>query len=195
MGGGYEDVTGLVYLVNRYYDPATGQFMSVDPDVGSTGTPYAYAIDNPVSNRDPLGLWTIGICGGWNYFAAFIKGIGGGSEYCLVRTWDTPSGNDDIGWTKTNIFTTGGLGASAGVSVTYQISNGTTLQDLGKWFKNKSVNYAIGGPIGTTATCFECRNMGRKIFGADFGITAELSMQHPFKHLRVIHTFTKLTAS
>ena len=29
--------------VGRYYDPATGQFLSVDPLVDETGQPYAYA--------------------------------------------------------------------------------------------------------------------------------------------------------
>ena len=43
--------------INRYYDPATGQFLSVDSMVESTGTPYAYAGDNPVMAVDPLGLW------------------------------------------------------------------------------------------------------------------------------------------
>jgi RHS repeat-associated protein len=54
--GGYTDPTGLIYLINRYYDPATGQFLSVDPDVSQTGQPYAYAGDDPVNNTDPLGL-------------------------------------------------------------------------------------------------------------------------------------------
>ena len=41
--------------INRYYDPATGQFVSVDPMVGSTGMPFAYANDNPVSMSDTMG--------------------------------------------------------------------------------------------------------------------------------------------
>jgi RHS repeat-associated protein len=31
FAGGYADPTELIYLVNRYYNPATGQFTSVDP--------------------------------------------------------------------------------------------------------------------------------------------------------------------
>ncbi len=34
-------------LVGRYYDPATDQFLSVDPDVAETGQPYAYTGDDP----------------------------------------------------------------------------------------------------------------------------------------------------
>jgi RHS repeat-associated protein len=41
--------------VGRYYDPTTGQFLSVDPLVGETGQPYAYTKDDPVNATDPLG--------------------------------------------------------------------------------------------------------------------------------------------
>ena len=42
---------------HRYYDPATGQFLSVDPLVASTHQPYAYTADDPVNLKDPTGLW------------------------------------------------------------------------------------------------------------------------------------------
>ena len=53
FGGGYTDPTGLVYLVNRYYDPASAQFMSIDPMVAKTDQPYEYAGDDPVNAVDP----------------------------------------------------------------------------------------------------------------------------------------------
>jgi RHS repeat-associated protein len=55
FGEGYTDLTGLVYLISRYYDPATGQFLSVDPDVQQTQQPYIYAGDNPLGALDPSG--------------------------------------------------------------------------------------------------------------------------------------------
>jgi RHS repeat-associated protein len=66
---GYTDPTGLVYLLNRYYDPATGQFLSVDPDLSKTLQPYEYAGDNPVLNTDPTGKFLVGYayCGGLGY--------------------------------------------------------------------------------------------------------------------------------
>jgi len=48
--------TGLIYMRARVYDPATAQFLSVDPFVPVTGAPYNYAADNPVNNVDPTGL-------------------------------------------------------------------------------------------------------------------------------------------
>jgi RHS repeat-associated protein len=48
--------TGLIYLRAREYDPATAQFLGVDPANATTGAPYSYALDNPVNLGDPSGL-------------------------------------------------------------------------------------------------------------------------------------------
>ena len=57
FAGAYTDAnSGLLYLINRYYDPATGQFLTVDPGVAVTGQPYAYAGGDPVNQDDPTGL-------------------------------------------------------------------------------------------------------------------------------------------
>jgi len=48
--------TGLIYLRARTYDPATAQFMSVDPLIGATGEAYAYGAENPMNNADLAGL-------------------------------------------------------------------------------------------------------------------------------------------
>jgi RHS repeat-associated protein len=57
--GGYTDRTGLMYLLYRYYQPATGQFMSVDPDLSQTLQPYAYTDGDPVIDTDPTGLESV----------------------------------------------------------------------------------------------------------------------------------------
>jgi len=52
--GQYTDAeTGFQYLRARSYDPATQQFLSVDPLVGQTGQPYAYAAADPLNMVDP----------------------------------------------------------------------------------------------------------------------------------------------
>jgi RHS repeat-associated protein len=48
--------TELIYLRARSYDPATAQFLSVDPLEPLTREPYAYTADNPANNVDPSGL-------------------------------------------------------------------------------------------------------------------------------------------
>ncbi len=51
--GEYQDgESGLYYLRARYYDPATAQFMSVDPAVSQTRSPYAYVACNPLNATD-----------------------------------------------------------------------------------------------------------------------------------------------
>ncbi len=53
--------SGLIYMQARVYDPATAQFLSVDPLTALTGEPYAYASDNPLNNIDPSGFEAIPI--------------------------------------------------------------------------------------------------------------------------------------
>jgi len=48
------------YVVGRYYDPQTGQFLSVDPMVSQTLEPYQYVKDNPVGEVDPSGETFVG---------------------------------------------------------------------------------------------------------------------------------------
>jgi RHS repeat-associated protein len=56
-GAGHTDTeTGLIYLINRYYDPTTANFTSPDPLLEVTGTPYAYGGNSPLNGLDPLGL-------------------------------------------------------------------------------------------------------------------------------------------
>jgi RHS repeat-associated protein len=48
--------SGLYYLRARYYDPTTGQFLTVDPAVAKTMSPYGYTQGDPLNSSDPTGL-------------------------------------------------------------------------------------------------------------------------------------------
>jgi len=79
-----EEATGLYYLRARWYDPATGRFLTRDPVPGLPSVPaslhpYVYALNNPVLYTDPGGeivpllLLGAAIGGGlaaFNYFQA-----------------------------------------------------------------------------------------------------------------------------
>lgn len=50
FSGQYTDPeTSLNYLRARYYDPTTTQFLTIDPQLAQTGTPYAYVTGNPLN--------------------------------------------------------------------------------------------------------------------------------------------------
>jgi hypothetical protein len=66
-----------VYLRNRYYDPITALFVTVDPQVSSTGMPYAYAGDNPVNQTDLNGL-----CSSWNIFCEVFNRL---PDYIIIN--------------------------------------------------------------------------------------------------------------
>ena len=54
----YDSETGLYYNWHRFYDPATGRYISADP-IGLAGgiNLYAYVGANPINAVDPMGLW------------------------------------------------------------------------------------------------------------------------------------------
>jgi RHS repeat-associated protein len=69
--GEYRDgESGLYYLRARYYDPATAQFLTVDPLLAATAQAYAYAAGSPLNATDPrgdcpwCGIIAIGAVGG-----------------------------------------------------------------------------------------------------------------------------------
>lgn len=82
FAGGYTDPSGLIYLLSRYYDPSTGQFLSVDPAVDQTLQPYAYAADDPANESDPTG--------------AMVKSAGGGFTCNHKRRHNVKTGRDQV---------------------------------------------------------------------------------------------------
>jgi RHS repeat-associated protein len=57
FGGQYRDAaTRFYYLRARYYDPATGQFLTIDPKVATTLSPYGYVQGDPLNQTDAAGL-------------------------------------------------------------------------------------------------------------------------------------------
>jgi RHS repeat-associated protein len=84
--GQYADAeSGLTYLRARYYDPTTGQFLTRDPLVATTRSPYGYAGDDPVNVGDPTG--ELGV-GGWLLIGGGVVATVGICNWAVNRTLD-----------------------------------------------------------------------------------------------------------
>ncbi|BBO91770.1 hypothetical protein DSCOOX_49500 [Desulfosarcina ovata subsp. ovata] len=75
----YDAETGLHYNYHRYYDPATGRYLTADP-IGLEGgiNIFAYTSNNPVNLIDPFGLNAIVLfqeqaAGGYGHIASAVS--------------------------------------------------------------------------------------------------------------------------
>jgi RHS repeat-associated protein len=81
---GQQDISGLMYRRNRYYDPMTGQFTQSDP-IGIAGglNAYGFASGDPVSYGDPYGLCPDHL---WNAETQTCPGGWSHDEYERIET-------------------------------------------------------------------------------------------------------------
>lgn len=93
FSGGYTDPTGLIYLMSRYYDPASGQFISLDPAILQTYQPYEYPGGDPISKTDPTGEWVYGRClwAPWGTTGMCAYLLGHTASLVLIRAFDRES--------------------------------------------------------------------------------------------------------
>ena len=86
-GEQYDPDLGLYYLRARYYNPATGRFLSVDPLADEGQRRYEYAAANPVDGMDPNGSEASDrVRAGASYLPAAV-------DTQLVRAfWNQPDG-------------------------------------------------------------------------------------------------------
>jgi RHS repeat-associated protein len=175
LAGAYTDAeSGLIYLIHRYYDSGTGQFISVDPLVSKTGQSYGYATNDPLDETDPTGLDTLGYCG--TVGASFL-GPAGFASGCLTRTVD--ENTDQIGVVGT-IAGGGSQSLSAFAAGAVQITNATSLSQLAGPFAYALVN--VGDLYGGTVIVFAGKSKtNENIFGIEIGggYTGNFSEQIP----------------
>ena len=135
--GQYSDTaTGLSYLNARYYNPMQGQFLTQDPvylgnpsqqnlqDPQSLNA-YSYSEDNPITQKDPNGLW------------ALILGLTG-----TIPGWGlTGEGGIAIDQNGIDYYYGAGLAAGGGAEATAQIST----EDLTHQYSISTSLFAAGG--------------------------------------------------
>ena len=78
--------------INRYYDPTTDSFISVDPDLQSTDQAYVFTNDNPLNGTDPLGLFCIGLCTFTDAARAVVKVVNKVSTFAKQHVGDIVTG-------------------------------------------------------------------------------------------------------
>ena len=90
--------------MNRYYDPAWMQFLSVDPDVAQTGEPYAFVGDDPLNLIDPLGLhgWTWHD-NAWHWYIGNLYASDNAGYYRMLAYNRDRSGHYDWGHAVVNV--------------------------------------------------------------------------------------------
>ncbi len=144
--------TALVYMQARYYDPAVGRFLSVDPVGPSPGelfhfNRYDYTNNNPINHTDPDGrcpqcLWGAPIGAGVNIAVQMTMAKGSFSERF-----------GQISWGQVGVATAAGA-LSGGVSAIASTAATTT----GVIGANVVGNMAVGAvAIQTNATLVENR--------------------------------------
>jgi RHS repeat-associated protein len=168
--GQYTDAdTGLIYLRARAYDPATAQFLSVDPIEAITRAPYNYTRDNPLNFTDQFGEFTIGTC--LHVGGLIGEVVGYQAQACAVV-----SSSGDIGGTVSGGPTLGGGTGAIDVGPSIQVTNATDISQLYGPFDEAggSAAFAFGG-FGDAFTGLD--NCGNQISGGDFGIAAGVGVE------------------
>ena len=128
--GQYTDAeSGLVYLRARYYDPATAEFLTVDPLVDTTRQPYLYSGDNPLNYSDITGQSFWGNVGTSLMVLGAVTAVGA----CIVFE---PCGAAALvvggGIVVTDAVMLGGI-AVLGAAGGYVVGNGIMNSSTGGW--------------------------------------------------------------
>ncbi|GJD22740.1 hypothetical protein RIVM261_076960 [Rivularia sp. IAM M-261] len=124
-GEQFDSAVDGYYLRARYYDPATGRFVSRDPFEGYINQPatlqdYLYGNVNPVNFVDPSGnvaveyrvITGVGV-------GAFVASTAGASIICKLKVRDLTSGNNIFISLPVTFAISSGLGFAVGVGIYY----------------------------------------------------------------------------
>jgi len=187
--GYYLDATsGLYYLQARWYDAGTGQFLSVDPAVMSTESPFAYASDDPVNGVDRAGTITTTIsapvrqdigCGKTTFESNDAIVVGSLTYYC------SPPRTDKIRWQA-------GFGSEGMASVSGPVSTfGTQFYRDGIPYLLPSMSstendpyYGFHGTLGPFYTGTDYRMVAQIGGNLDYGFSSGfygITITIPFK--------------
>jgi len=148
----FHAASGLSLTLYRPYDPGTGRWLSRDP-VGENGgiNLYDYVGNNPISGRDPLGLWNL-----WNPLTWGLRRQPGENPLNPFNSSAEWSATRSGAVAGAEAFAGGVFGLdSAGCDRSLQLS-----QSIGSWTRNIEISIlateavAIYGPATMTRAAF-----------------------------------------
>jgi RHS repeat-associated protein len=148
--------SGLYYLRARYYDPATGQFLSVDPLVDETGMPYAYTAGDPVNTSDASGD-SSGLCSWLSCVGQVINTVSEATGVCLRNPFGGNNGNGGCETTLSTKEGETGIGLSLAAGAT--ILSGGALLEAGAFGLEAGTSGTVGaitGGVGSVVDWEQC---------------------------------------
>jgi RHS repeat-associated protein len=157
--------TGLIYMRARVYDPATAQFLTVDPAVWLTREPYTYTNDNPLSFADPSGR-AVQLCVGGTVSLIVTVEV----NTCVVITPHGPGITGTVG---------GAYGGGAGVNIHAGVggSNAQTPGEYGGFFGTAGGSAQAGFGVYGDGFASPPGVCGQVTAGATAGVTAGIGAE------------------
>jgi len=178
--GQYTDAeSGLQYLRARYYDPATQQFLTVDPLLAQTEQAYAYAGGSPTNASDPSGHKAECLLEG----GTVGFGLTGTEAYYMCAAVNDQTGVEEWGILKA----WGGLASTsigfAGNAAWLWSPDAQSLDDLTQWSVDFGGTIGLSGrSAGITGDCnISTSSDGRRITAWSVGFTLGPSLGMPIE--------------
>ena len=121
QGGLYDPDTGLVEFGCRWYDAATGRWISKDPILLDGGwNVYAFCDNDPVNRIDPSGLYSF-----WQWTSQVIGAVSGAVQIAGGIGMALTTGISGAGFVAGVVVAANGLAAmTASIHNIYQMSDG-----------------------------------------------------------------------
>jgi RHS repeat-associated protein len=171
-GSEFDADTGLNYMNARYYDSATGRFVSEDPVFLALGTKgslsvlanpqalnsYSYATNNPLVNVDSDGNFAI------NIFSVLPSSA---QRWIENQTYNASLNNAGVRFALDHPFAVGaGVGLAAGVAIVAAPAVGEVLTS--SVTMPQIVRGSIGAGMNVASTYLESKAEGRQVSAAEY---------------------------
>ena len=185
----YDSETGFYYLINRYYDPTTGRFISADsldylaPETLGGLNLFAYCLNDPIANTDPDGTIVFSLFVGMA-IAFAVGAISSTVSQGVTYGWDNinigqvvvdgifAAGSAALASTGIGILASGAIGAAMGFGQ-YAIGASFHGEELTLQGSITSTLLGFGGGLLSGAGAKNAKSIAESLTGrADQGVRA-----------------------